>query len=157
MTATVPLTFRIDAELKRSLDAAAAADYRSTASLLNSIIARYLAGSAHDPDKREPLSGPVREPDQSEVYYTKPKGRPKQYDPDHGPHLGNFEKWVATHPNPEFVKPEEIVSALYVTNPSPHASKMAAARQILAGSGYEALIAHYPDGSEEEIWRKTAI
>jgi predicted transcriptional regulator len=54
MAETIPYTFRMDAHLKREIDTLAAAQYRSSASLLNQIIAAHLASVGV-----APISGPA--------------------------------------------------------------------------------------------------
>lgn len=155
MADTIPLTFRIDANLKRKLDAAAAADFRSTASLLNSIIARHLAGAA-------PALALVANCDpepEPQVRYTKPKGRPRS-NPDMTPGLPAFKQWLERREQ-NGGSVDEIPLDDYVTGREWHADateqvKIAAARNMLTFAGYEPLIAHYPDGTEAEIWRFSA-
>jgi predicted transcriptional regulator len=156
MAETIPLTFRIDADLKRQLDAQAAADFRSTASLLNSIIARHLAGASLKPDPHyestviRMVPDPTPEP---EVTYTKPRGRPRLSTAAAAPYMPAFRQWLERHGNPEMVRPGDVVTEMTFHKDATESAKSAAVRNWLAAADYEPLVAHYPDGSEEEIWR----
>jgi hypothetical protein len=148
---TIPFTFRIDAQLKRELDVQAAADFRSTSSLLNSIIARHLARPAGQHPLQIVHASHLPEP-AAEVVYTKPKGRPRTRR-DMGPMMPAFMQWLNKQPDREMIRPEDVVTGMTWHHDATESVKMTGARNYLAQAGYEPLIAHYPDGSEAEIWR----
>lgn len=155
MTDTIPFTFRLDVDLKRKLDLAAAADFRSTASLLNSIIARHFAATPAPVVVAAPASNP--EPsDEPEVTYVKPPGRPRSRSTsaqNMKPIMPAFNQWLDRLEDREEISPEDVATGFVNDPDADEPTKFAAARNLLAAAGYEQWTARYQDGTETEIWR----
>jgi hypothetical protein len=149
MSQDATISIRINRELKRSLEAYAVADDRSTSSLITKILKRWVAEKPSLP----PLALVQDKDDAPEIVHVTPRGRPRvvahQHEGEH-PYRRAVEPWLSGR---DRVTVDEVLeNALQIDPTTAQIGQRKGVEMVLAELGWELKIERKQGAEDLPVW-----